>query len=78
MQTLLDVHRRPVVMFDPKNAEHRKHMASFLKHGTWSRSPVTFYAPENISVRSYALESMLDFYIRKEFAPARSGKLIAK
>lgn len=83
MQTLLDVHRRPVVMFDASNAKHRQYMAAFLKNGTWGKSPVTFYAPDNVSVRSYALESMLEFYMRKEFAivdriNTARAKLIAK
>ena len=79
MQSLLDVQRRPVIAFDPKNAEHRKHVAEFLKTGTWANCPIAFYAPDNISVKAYAMETLVEFYLKQEFAsrPRKSGKLIA-
>jgi hypothetical protein len=67
MQTFLDVQRRPVVHFDPKNSEHRKYVAEFLKKGTWTNCPVAFYAPDNISVRAYAMATLVDFYLQNEF-----------
>jgi hypothetical protein len=85
MQTFLDVQRRPVVHFDPKNSEHRKYVAEFLKKGTWTNCPVAFYAPDNVSVRAYAMATLVDFYLQNEF-PAKSrqrrsknddGKLLA-
>lgn len=67
MQSLLDVRRRPVVAFDAKNAEHRKHVAEFIKLGTWANCPVTFYTPDGISVRAYAMQELVDFYLQQEF-----------
>ncbi len=87
MQSFLDASRRPVVVFDPTNLEHRKHVARFLKKGTWGTCPVAFYTPDNMSVKAYAMETLVDFYLKKEFAarPAapkrrasiKTGKLIA-
>lgn len=79
MQSLLDLHRRPVVYFDPKNPNHREQMAIFLRTGTWSKSPYAFYAPENLSIKAYALQTMLEFYLSEEFPtdtakPARIKK----
>lgn len=67
MQSLLDLHRRPVVQFDPKNPTHREQVVVFLRTGTWSKSPYAFYAPENLSVKAYALQAMLEFYLEEEF-----------
>jgi hypothetical protein len=83
MQSFLDVCRRPVVVFDPTNVEHRKHMSQFLKEGTWGKCPVAFYAPDNMSIKAYAMETLIDFYLKKEFvvskrrASIKTGKLIA-
>lgn len=82
MQTILDVNRRPVVPFDVTNAEHRRYVAVFLKTGTWSHSPVSFYAPEGISSRAHAVESLVAYYLQNEFADTKKtvkrGKLIAQ
>ena len=67
MQSYLDVQRRPVVHFDPTNSDHRKHVAEFLKKGTWANCPIAFYAPDNISVKAYAMETLVDFYLHNEF-----------
>jgi len=86
MQSYLDVSRRPVIVFDAKNAEHRKHVAEFLKTGTWANCPVAFYAPDGISVKAYATETLVNFYLQQEFNASKkraavktnaSGKLIA-
>lgn len=84
MQTILDMNRRPVVAFDVGNAEHRRYVSDFLKTGTWSQSPVAFYAPEGISARAYAMECLVSYYLQNEFQTAKpkktikqSGRLIA-
>lgn len=83
MQSFLDVCRRQVVVFDPNNVEHRKHMLQFLKEGTWGNCPVAFYAPDNMSIKAYAMETLIDFYLKQEFVVAKrrasikTGKLIA-
>jgi hypothetical protein len=84
MQTILDLNRRPVVAFDVSNAEHRRYVSDFLKSGTWSHSPVAFYAPEGISARAFAMESLVSYYLQNEFQDSKpkktvkqSGRLIA-
>lgn len=73
MQSFLDLHKRPVVRFDPKNPSHREQASIFLRTGTWSKSPYAFYAPDNLSVKAYALQSMVEHYIEEEF-PLESAK----
>ena len=87
MQSFLDASRRPIVIFDPTNADHRKYVAQFIKKGTWGKCPVAFYTPDNMSVKAYAMETLVRFYLKKEFAVKRAapkkrasiktGKLIA-
>ena len=81
MQTILDVNRRPVVPFNVNNAEHRRCVSQFLKDGTWANSPVSFYAPDGVSVRAFAVEQLVSYYLKNEFADKknsrRTGKLIA-
>jgi len=82
MQSYLDAQRRPVIPFDPTNPEHRRHVSNFIKKGTWADCPIAFYAPDNLSVKAYALETLVEFYLKQEFASKsrrgiRSGKLIS-
>lgn len=67
MQSFLELHKRPVVQFDPKNPHHRQQMAIFLKEGTWAKSPYAFYAPDNLSIKAYAMQTMVEYYIAEEF-----------
>lgn len=90
MQSFLELHKRPVIQFDPTNAEHRREVVRFLKEGTWGKCPWAFYAPDNLSIKAYALQTLVDYYLEKEFTEAgvaqqkprsksraRAGKLIA-
>jgi len=67
VKTLLDLHRRPTVLFDPSNKEHRQYVAEFLATGTWGRCPVVFFAPDEANTKAYAIESLADYYLAKEF-----------
>lgn len=75
MQSFLDTVRRPVVHFDPTNVEHRMHMALFLKHGTWAKCPFVFYTPQDINVRTYATELLVEYYLTKEFSKQHNKAL---
>lgn len=68
MQSFLELHKRPVVQFDPSNPEHRHQAAMFLKNGTWGKCPWAFYAPDNLSIKAYAMQTMVEYYLKKEFA----------
>lgn len=74
MQTILDVNRRPVVRFDVKNADHRRYFSEFVKTGTWAHSPVSFYAPDGVSVRAHCVEQLLEYYLKAEFKSVKVGK----
>lgn len=67
MKTVLDLHRRPTVLFDPSNKDHRKYVAEFLATGTWGRCPVVFFAPDEANTKAFAIESLADYYLTKEF-----------
>jgi hypothetical protein len=67
MQSFLELHKRPVIKFDPTNPEHRREVVRFLKEGTWGKCPWAFYAPDNLSIKAYATQSLVEFYLGKEF-----------
>lgn len=67
MRTILDLHHRPTVLFDPHNKDHRKWVADFVSTGTWSRCPVVFFAPEEANTKAYVIESLADYYLSREF-----------
>jgi choline-glycine betaine transporter len=71
MQTLLDLHKRPTIIFDAKNPEHRKQFALFNKKGTWGLCPWTFYVPEPVSVKAFAERTVLEYYLEHEFRLSR-------
>ena len=75
MQSFLELHKRPVVQFDPSNPEHRRQVALFIKEGTWGKCPWAFYAPDNLSIKAYAMQTLVDYYLAKEFvAPVEETK----
>ena len=67
MSFFLDQHRKPVILFDVDNPTHRLYFSNFLKRGTWGSIPIRFYSPGSISVKEFATNSLLDFYINSEF-----------
>lgn len=78
MQSFLDTVRRPVVQFDVTNVEHRMHMATFIKNSTWSKCPYVFYVPQDISVKAYATEMLVEYYLTKEFSNQSESKKTIK
>lgn len=67
MRTILDLHHRPLVLFDPTNKDHRQYVADFVSTGTWAACPVVFFAPEEANTKAYVIESLADYYLSKEF-----------
>lgn len=67
MKTLLDLHRRPTVLFDSANKEHRQYVAKFLETRTWAHCPVSFFAPDEANTKAYVVESLVDYYLQREF-----------
>lgn len=67
MHSVLDLHHRPTVLFDPNNKDHRKYVAEFLSKRTWANCPVVFFAPEEANTKAYVIESLADYYLSREF-----------
>lgn len=65
--TVLDMHRKPVVPFNVENADHRQYVAEYLRTFSWSHSPVLFYAPNGLSIPSYTQKELLRYYLENEF-----------
>ena len=76
--TILDAHRKPVVVFDPSDADHRRWVEEFRRIGTWSQCPVLFHAPLNISTKAHTTESLLAYYLSEEFKPGRRIKQVTR
>lgn len=71
-QSFLDVHRRPTVIFNPKNPDHRRYVAEFYQKGTWGNCPVLFYSHGDCSIKSLTSDLLIEHYLNEEF-PADPG-----
>lgn len=58
---------KPVVEFDPTNAEHRLAVKNFLDSNSWRGCPVTFKAPHYGNTLGYIQRVMLEYYTSNEF-----------
>lgn len=68
MHSKLDLHRKPVIAFDPGNKVHRKYWALFLRDRNWANIPVRFAFTENVHDITYMINRQLaDYYIMREF-----------
>ena len=75
MMSCLNLTRRPVVVFDAKNVEHRKAVEQFLRTGTWGRIDVNFL----LETPYYDLPAMItakltDYYLRCEFTSSKEKR----
>jgi hypothetical protein len=61
------VNRRPEVVFDPKNRDHRKWVASFFRNNSWRECPVRFIVRENGNDINVIKRQLVEFYTAKEF-----------
>lgn len=65
----LDRFSRPLVKFDVKDPEHRKHYWLYLKNNSWGRCPYRFWfegeSSENLI--SVIERQMLTYYAQQEF-----------
>lgn len=68
----LDLHVRPVVLFDPSNKLHRQWATAFIEHGTWKGCPVRFAVDEDHgNLMGHIQRKLILFYADQE----RKGKL---
>jgi len=59
--------RRPEVVFDPTNKDHRKWVASFFRNNSWRECPVRFIVRENGNDINVIKRQLVEFYTAKEF-----------
>lgn len=66
--TRLATAARPVVVFDVMDKEHRKQVFTFLKTGSWARSPVRFVHKDGSTEQLPAMiGDLVQYYAGKEF-----------
>jgi hypothetical protein len=64
---VLERAQRPVVTFDPADAEHRRLYLTFLKTSRWSHSPVRFHCNQNYLELPYYLNQVLvEYYMEQD------------
>ena len=68
---ILETAVRPLAIFNPANAEHREHYATFLKEGTWGKCPVRFVVTDSAASNNnlaFAMQrKLVEFYMGAEF-----------
>jgi len=66
--SVLLLSRRPEVMFDPTNKDHRKWAAGFFKTNSWRECPVRFVVRDSsIDLTNVLKRQLVEFYTAKEF-----------
>lgn len=64
----LELYRRPVVLFDPDNADHRRDYASFLKTNSWRGCGVRYVIDDSAGdLQARIQRSLLEYYVAQEF-----------
>ncbi len=77
--SLLELHGRPYVVFDPGNEDHREFYYEFVKNGTWGRCPFRFVVPEDHgNLVTMIQRSLVTFYVEREFKPRRARVRVTK
>jgi hypothetical protein len=77
--SLLYLRSRPIIAFDPTNADHRKWFAEFIKYKGWGRCPVRFMAESlEIDLVTFIEHKMLAYYVQQEFENANKRKIKQK
>lgn len=77
--SLLYLRSRPIIAFDPTNADHRRWFAEFIKYKGWGRCPVRFMAESlEIDLVSFIEHKMLAYYVQQEFKNANKRKVKQK
>jgi len=69
--TVLHLHSRPWVVFNPADNDHRRYYYDFVATGTWGRCPVRFVVPDAYGdLISMIQRSLIKWYVTNEFKPA--------
>ncbi len=63
----LNMYNRPVVKFDPVNADHRKWLGEFTTNNAWGNCPVKFSNEGYGNTVAQMQQRLLQYYISQEF-----------
>lgn len=67
--SILELHGRPYVVFEPENKDHRRYYYEFVKTASWGHCPVRFVVPEDHGdLITMIQRSLVKFYSEKEFS----------
>ena len=76
--SLLQLMMRPWVEFNPKDYEHRKWYAEYVRTKSWSHCPVRFVDPNDCGNLAMSMQrTLLEYYSKQEFksSPKRTKKV---
>ena len=66
--SILELHGRPYVVFEPENKDHRRYYYEFVKTSSWGHCPVRFVVPEDHGdLITMIQRALVKFYSEKEF-----------
>lgn len=66
--SILELHGRPFVVFEPENKDHRRYYYEFVKTASWGHCPVRFVVPEDHGdLVTMIQRSLVKFYSEREF-----------
>lgn len=63
----LSLIKRPAVLFNPEDRDHRRWFGEFKRHGTWGSCPVVFEVSESGDLITVMQNQLIDYYTAKEF-----------
>jgi hypothetical protein len=68
MTNILQTTRRPYILFDAANPEHRAYYAQFCDIASWGKCPISFlYDPNYTDLIAHIQCELVKFYIQQEF-----------
>lgn len=66
----LETIRRPTVVFDPSNKDHRRWLGEFTRNRSWGNCPVKFSSAGNGNTIAQMQLKLLEYYTNQEFSKA--------
>lgn len=65
---VLELNSRPWTVFDPRNREHRRYYANFVRDHGWGRCPVRFVVPDGSQdLLTMIRSSLVEYYLERDF-----------
>jgi len=66
--SVLELHGRPYVVFDPNDKQHRRFYSEFVRTASWGACPVRFVVPEDHGdLVTMIQRSLVKHYVEREF-----------